>query len=171
MLAALQHHGGRSGLGELPASLRPLAEGPSWTASDGWAAAAHGRSVLALGPPATARDLDEPWGDGRVPAPLWEVLAVHDGLGPAGVPRAPFGAPRVLPREQLAPLTRWMRFGEEDILYAPARWLRFTADPEGGWCVSESGAIRRWSAADHRLGPSADWGDVWHGLLAEWRGC
>jgi len=171
VLASLQHRGGRVGLIGLPAALQPLSEGPSWTASDGWSAVAFCGGVIVLGAPATARRLDEPWGDGRVPDPLWAVLSVHDGIGPAGVVRAPFGAPRVLPREQLAPLTHWMRFGEENILYAPARWLRFTADPEGGWCVSEDGEVRRWSAADHRLGPPVEWGDVWRGLLAEWRRC
>jgi len=85
------------------------------------------------------------------------------------VARSPFGTPRLLPVEVLAPLTRWMRFGEENILYRPASWLRFTADLEGGWCVSAAGEVRHWCALEHSLGPVTPWVDVWNDLVAGWQ--
>ena len=61
-----------------------------------------------------------------------------------------------------------MRFGEENILYAPSQWLRFTADASGGWCLSTSGEVRRWDAAGHGLGEPADWSQVWQQLWSDW---
>ncbi len=139
-------------------------------ADDGWCVYGLGGVCLAAAPPAPRFTLDETWGGGQVcPTPLAQVLALHDGLGPVGVARSPFGTPRLLPVEDLAPLTRWMRFGEENILYRPASWLRFTVDMEGGWCVSDAGEVRHWCALEHTLGPATSWAEVWSDLVAGWR--
>ena len=154
----------------LPAPLQRLLSGARGRrCDDGWSAYALGALVLVAGPPAVELRLVEAWGDGRVPEPVAEVSRVHDGVGPPGVPRAPFGTPRLLPVARMAPLTQWMRFGEEGILYAPADWLRFSVDPVGGFCVSTRGEVRHWSQHDHCLGPLVPWRGVWGALVAGWK--
>ena len=122
--------------------------------------------IVAGGPP-NARPRLDPLG-AALPFPLPDMLrrvyAVHDGLGPAGTSAAPFGSPRLLPSHRAAPLTRWMRFGEENILYAPAEWLRFTADARGGWCIHSTGEVRHWNEHTHELGPSMPTDTPWQSL-------
>jgi hypothetical protein len=103
-----------------------------------------------------------------LPPCLAQVYAIHDGMGPAGTARAPFGSPRLLPLAAVAPLTHWMRFGENDILYAPGDWLRFTVDVQGGWCISEEGTVRHWNTHTHELGPVQPPESPWEALAAAW---
>jgi hypothetical protein len=161
----------RPDLSPWPPGLSSVFDGvPVRVATDGWCVYEVCGALLCGGPPARGRSLEEAWvGGDACPPPLGAVLAVHDGMGPLGVPRAPFGTPRLLPLAGLAPLTRWMRFGEENILYRPADWLRFTVDLEGGWCVSPTGEVRHWRAGDHGLGPAAAWEEVWDQVAAGWQ--
>lgn len=93
--------------------------------------------------------------------PVWlaRLYRVHGGLGPcwrdAGVRWTEHA---ILPWDEVTPLTRHIRFGEENITYDPADIVRFAPDGRGGGLVFEGrerARIRWFDAARHTL--SAPW--------------
>lgn len=138
-----------------------------------------GSLVLGAGPPRSRPRLSPEWAPlgWRVPRPLARLYAVHDGLGPIDGPRVHWWRDSLLPAAELHPVSRLMRFGEENILYRPAELLLFAPDGRGGGqCFDRTAGpsadppTRSWSAADRRLGPLVSFESFVDGLARRWTG-
>lgn len=66
------------------------------------------------------------------------------------------GVQGLLPWASVRPLTAWVRFGEEGILYDPADCVLVLPDGRGGGLVLQGRydpVVRRFDGRDHGLGP------------------
>lgn len=138
-----------------------------------------GTRWLGGGPPARRPAVSEEWAPlgWRVPRSYARLLAVHDGLGPIDGPRAHWWRDALLPAADLHPVSRRMRFGEEDILYRPADLLIFCPDGAGGGqCFDRTEGppadppTRSWRARDRALGPLEPYEAFARALVARWTG-
>lgn len=140
---------------------------------------AVGEQILVGGPPDPQAAISEEWDvlSWEVPRPLARLYALHDGFGPVDGPRAHWWRDAILPAGDLFPLTRLMRFGEENILYRPGDLLLFCPDGRGGGqCVERNDALapdpptRAWDPGTRQLGSPIRLSAFLAALVERWTG-
>jgi hypothetical protein len=114
----------------------------------------RGASALAARAPGRGR-VDEAWRSVGPPVPrqLVEVWRIHDGIGRAGDARTPLLPPRLRCAADARPLSAVVRFGENDVLFAPASWWWVADLGAYGGCVDGQGRSAKWMPDRHELGP------------------
>ena len=92
--------------------------------------------------------------DWRPPGWLARVYGVHQGLGVWFGRRDRWVRHAILPWDEVTPLTRHVRFGEENIRFDTADCVLIAPDGRGGGLVlegREAPRVRRFWAEDHAL--------------------
>ncbi len=135
--------------------------------------------LLAGGPPNPAPEVGEEWRelDWQIPASLAHMYQFHDGLGPIDGSKALWWRDSILPADRLTPLTRHVRFGEENILYRPGDHLLASPDGDGGgWCFQREApddvdpTMVHWDSVSHRVAGSLSFRKLLRRLTATWLG-
>ena len=125
---------------------------------------AMGYRLVAGGPPNLTPFVSEEFASSswEVPHLLQLFYRVHDGFGPLESASSFWFEDAILPAAALAPLTRYIHFGE-DITYNPADCLMFSPDGGGnGYCFQRSSVTDRnpslvfWGCQDRELSPGPD---------------
>ena len=119
----------------------------------------QGPRLMAGGPPNHAPVSSEEFASSswEVPYLLGSLYKAHDGFGPMENAASFWFEDAILPSAALAPLTRYIHFGE-DIAYNPADCLMFSPDGGGnGFCFQRSGLSDKhpslvfWGCQDREL--------------------
>ena len=120
-------------------------------------------------PPSSGR-LDPSWRHvaPEPPLALRQVWSVHDGLGRPGDARTPVLSPCLLPAARVRPLSAEVRFGEHDILFAPAAWLGVVDLGTTLWCMNASGHAAPFDRGTRQLGAPREGEAMWRALIVSW---
>jgi len=135
-------------------------------------------ALLAGGPPNPSPQVGEEWTalDWEIPPALAHMYRYHDGLGPIDGPGALWWRDSILPADRLTPLTKHVRFGEENILYAPGDLLLASPDGDGGgWCFHRKSrdtepSLVHWDSTTHRIAGELSLSRLLRRLTATWLG-
>lgn len=144
-----------------------------------WASRADGQATLYEGPsgqcvrggpPGIGDNPDLDVIDWRPPEWLTDLYGVHGGLGRWDA-RAGWMRHTILPWEDVQPLTRLVRFGEENIGIDTADVVLFAPDGlGGGWVLDgrERPVIRWFDGQRHVLGPAVSRGRALAWVASGW---
>lgn len=132
-----------------------LAEWPAHPEGDKTVYTGPNGQIVHGGPPGVGDNPDLDVIDWAAPPWLCDLYALHGGLGRFDR-RVGWMRPSILPWQDVLPLTRFVRFGEENIGIDTADVVLFGPDGRGGGWVLEGRArpvVRWFDGQRHTLGP------------------